>query len=87
MAALPVGSLNRLVNKKINIVHKYNNTYHRASTIKPIDVTSNTYFDFDVENADNDHVKIFKYTNIPQIGEKTYLLIRKVKNTVPWTCY
>ena len=55
--------------------------------MKPIDVTSNTYFDFDEENTDNDHVRIFKCTNIPQIGEKTYLLIRKVKNTIPWTCY
>ena len=28
---------------------KYNNTYHRAMTMKPIDVKTSTYIDFDVE--------------------------------------
>ena len=36
------------------IINKYNNTYHRTIKIKPIDFKSSTYFDFDVENNDED---------------------------------
>ena len=71
------------VDKLNDIVNKYNNKYHTAIKMRPIDVKSSTYFDFDVGNNDNDHVRIFKYKNILQIGQKTYLLLRKVKNTVP----
>ena len=76
---------NVYVDKLNDIVNKYNNKYHTAIKMRPIDVKSSTYFDFDVGNNDNDHVRIFKYKNILQIGQKTYLLLRKVKNTVPWT--
>ena len=28
---------------KLDIIHKYNNTHHRAITMKPVDVKSNIY--------------------------------------------
>ena len=36
------------------IVSEYNNTYHRTIKIKPNDIKSITYIDFDVENNDKD---------------------------------
>ena len=79
----------------------YNNTYQRTLNIKPVDVKSSTYIDFDFENKDRklkvgNHVRIkkkkkrIKYKNI--FG-KCYIpnwseeafIIEKVKNTVPWT--
>ena len=35
-----------------HIVNKYNNTYHSAIKIKPVDVKSRTYNDLDIENND-----------------------------------
>ena len=72
-------------------------TYHRAITMNPIDVKSNTYIDFGKENNGKypkfqvgDHVRISKYINvfakvyIPNWSEEVFV-IKKVKNTVPWT--
>ena len=36
-----------LINQMIN---KHNNAYHRTNKMKPIDVKSSTYDDFNVEN-------------------------------------
>ena len=79
------------------IVNEYNNTYHRTIKMKPIDVKDNTYFDFGKEVNDkdpklqvSDHVRISKYKNIfakgytPNWSEEVFV-IKKVKNTVPWT--
>ena len=76
---------------------EYNNTYHRTIKIKPVDVKDNTYFDFEKEVNDKDpkfkvgdHVRISKYKNIfakgytPNWSEEVFV-IKKVKNTVPWT--
>ena len=65
--------------------------------MKPIDLKDNTYIDFGKEVNDNvpkfkfgDHVKISKYKNIfakgytPNWSEEIFV-IKKVKNTVPWT--
>ena len=38
-------SKNMYINKLDNIVNKYNNTYHSAIKMKPVDVKSNTYVD------------------------------------------
>ena len=38
------------VDKLDDIVHKYNNTYHRANKMKPADVKSRTYIDFAKEH-------------------------------------
>ena len=35
------------INKLDNIVNKYNNTYHSTIKMKPVDVESSTYIDFD----------------------------------------
>ena len=54
-----------------NIVDKYNNTYYRTIKMKPIDVRSNFYAEYNVESYENDpkskvgdHVRISKYKNI-----------------------
>ena len=82
-----------------HIVNEYNNIYHRTIKIKPVDVTDNTYIDFDKEVNDkdpkfkvDDHVRISKYRNIfakgytPNWSEEVFVII-EVKNFVAWTCY
>ena len=38
---------NIYIDKLDDIVNKYNNTYHSTIKMKPADVKSSTYFDFD----------------------------------------
>ena len=64
-------SKNVYVDVLVYIVNKYNNTVHRTITIKPIDVTNDSYAkyseDFNKKNPKfkvNDHVRISKYKNI-----------------------
>ena len=65
--------------------------------MKPGDVTSSTYIDFGMENNDkdlklkvSDHLRISKYKKkiakgyIPDF-QMRFLLLKKVKNTIPWT--
>ena len=66
--------------------------------MKPFDVKDNTYIDFVKETNDKDpkfkvgdHVKISKYKNIFAKGctpnwFEEFFVIKKVKNTLPWTC-
>ena len=75
-------SKNVYIDKLYDIVDEYNNTYHRAIKIKPIDVKDNTYIDFgkEVNNKDpkfkvGDHIRISKCKDI----------FAEIKNTVPWT--
>ena len=87
-------SKNVYVDKLDDTVNKYNNTYSTIK-IKPVDVKSNTYIDFGVENNKdpefkvNDHVRISKYKNafanvyFPNWSEEVFV-IKKVKNTVPY---
>ena len=85
------------INKLDDIMGEYNNTYHRTTKMKPIDVTDNTYLDSkkEVNNEYSkfkvgDHVRISKYKNIfakgytPNWSEETFA-VSKIKNTVPWT--
>ena len=80
-----------------NIVNKYNNTVHRTIKMKPIDVTTDSYAEYNEDsNKRNprfkvgDHVRISKCKNIfakgyaPNWSEEIFV-IKKVKNTVPWT--
>ena len=80
-----------------NIVYKYNNIYPSTIKMKPLDVKSSTYIDFDKKNNKEDpkfkvgdHVAISKYKNIfakgyvPNWFEESVVII-KVENTVPWT--
>ena len=78
----------------IDIVNKYNNTYHRTIKMKPDDVKPSTYIESSKEiNYENpkykigDIVRISKYKNIfakgyvPNYSEEVFV-IKKVKNTV-----
>ena len=80
-----------------DIVNKCNNTIHRTNKMKPIDVTDDSFAEYNEEsNKRNpkfkvgDHVRISKYKNIfakgyaPNWSEEIFV-IKKVKNTVPWT--
>ena len=59
------------VDKQDDTVNKYNNAYHRTINMKPADVTSNTYIDFNKRNKKegpkfkvDDNVRTSKYKNI-----------------------
>ena len=47
-------SINVYTAKLDNIVDKYNNTYHRATKIKPLDSKTSTYINLHVKNNDKD---------------------------------
>ena len=79
------------------IVSKYNNTVHRIIKMKPIDVTSDSYPEYN-ENSNKkdlkfkigDFARVSKYKNVfakgyaPNWSEEVFV-VNKIKNTVPWT--
>ena len=80
-----------------DIVNKYNITVHRTIKMKPIDVTDDSYTEYneDFNKKDpnfkvGDHVRISKYKTIfakgytPNWSEEVFV-VSKIKNTVPWT--
>ena len=90
-------SKNVYINKLDDIVNEYNNTYNTTIKMKPIDVKDNTYINTskkinykDPKFKVGDRVRISKYKNIfakgymPNWSEEVFV-IKKVKNTVPWT--
>ena len=85
------------IDKLDDIVDEYNNTYRNTIKMKPIDVKDNTYINNSKKNSYKDpkfkvgdRVRISKYKNIfakgymPNWSEEVFV-IKKVKNTVPWT--
>ena len=87
------------IDKLDNIVNKYKNTYHRTIKMKLFDVKSSTYIYFDKENNKEnfkfkvgDHARIsnqkffFAKRYVPIWSEEVFV-IKKVKNTVPWTYF
>ena len=90
-------SKNVYIGKLDDIVNKYNNTYHNTVKTEPVDVKSSKYIDSSKEINDKDPkfkvgdiVRISKYKNI--FGKdyvynwpEEVFVIKKVKNTVPWT--
>ena len=80
-----------------DIADKYNNTVHRTTKMKPIDVTGDSYAEYneksnkkDLKFKIGDHVRISKYKNIFAKGytsnwSEEIFIISKIKNTVPWT--
>ena len=48
---------NVYINKLDDIINKYNNTYHRAIKIKPIDVKDVTHVDF-IKEFDDEYLKL-----------------------------
>ena len=90
-------SKNVYIDKLNDIVDEYKNTYHITIKMKPTDVKDNTYINTskEINNKDpkfkvGNHVRISKYKNIfakgymPNWSEEVFV-IKKVKNTVPWT--
>ena len=77
-------------------VDKYNNIVQKTIKMKPIDVTGDSYTEYN-ENPNKkdpkfkvgDHVRISKYKNIfakgytPNWSEEVFV-VSKIKNTVPW---
>ena len=90
-------SKNVYIDKLDDIADEYNNAYRTTIKMKPIDVKDNTNINTDkkINNKDpkfkvGDCVRISKYKNIfakgytPNWSEEVFV-IKKVKNTVPWT--
>ena len=80
-----------------DIVNKYNNTVHKTIKMKPIDVTSDSYAEYneDCNKKDpkfkvDDYLRISKYKNIfakgytPNWSEEVFVVSR-IKDTVSWT--
>ena len=79
-----------------DIVNKYNNIVHKTMKIKPIDVTSDSYAEYDQYSnvikpkfKVGDHVRISKYKNSFAKGytknwSEEVFVVSKIKNTVPW---
>ena len=90
-------SKNVYIDKLDDIVNKRNNTYQRTTAMKPVDVKPSMYINFNKENNKEgskfkigDNVRISKCENIfvkayvPNRSDEAFV-IKKVKNTVPWT--
>ena len=90
-------SKNVYIDKLDGIANKYNKAYHSTIQMKPANVKSSTYIDFDKENDKegpkfkvSDYVRLWKCKNIftkgyvPNWSEEVFV-IKKVKNAVPWT--
>ena len=80
-----------------DIVNKYNDTTHKTIKMKPIDVTDDSFAEYNEESNKKDskfkigdHVRISKYENIFAKGyapnwSEEFFVISKINNTVPWT--
>ena len=83
-------SKNMYIDKLDDIIGKYNNAYHTTIKMKPIDVKDKKINDKDPKFKVGYHVRISKYKNIfakgytPNWSEEV-IIIKKVKDTVPWT--
>ena len=64
-------SKNVYIDKLDDIVNEYNNIYHTTIKMKPVDVNSGNYIEYNVNSNDkdpkfkiDDHVRISKYKNM-----------------------
>ena len=81
-----------------DIVNNYNNTLYRTIKMKPIEVTSDSYAEYNEDSNKKhpkfkvrDYVRISKYKNIfakgyTQNWSEEVFVVSKIKDTVPWTC-
>ena len=81
----------------LDIVDKYNNTWHSSIKMKPKDVTNDSFAEYGEESNKKDpkfkvgdHVRISKYKNIFAKGytsnwSEEIFVVKNIKNTVPWT--
>ena len=79
-----------------DIANKHNNTVHRTIKMKPVDVISESYAEYNEDSNEkeskfkvDDHVRISKYKNIfgkgnTQNWSEEVFIISKIKNAVPW---
>ena len=80
-----------------DIVNKYNNTVHRSIKMKPVDLTSDFYAEYNEDSNEKDpkckvgdHVRISKHKNTfakgytPNWSEEVFV-VSKIKSTVSWT--
>ena len=79
------------------IVNKYNNTFYKTIKMKPVDVTSDSYAEYNEDSIETKHkfkvgdrVRISKYKNIFAKGytqnySEEVSVVSKIKKTVPWT--
>ena len=90
-------SKNRYFDVLDDIVDDYNNTYHRTIKMKPIDVKSDSFAEYNEESNKEtpnfkigDLVRISKHKNnfakgyTPNWTEKIFV-VKEIKNTVSWT--
>ena len=90
-----IRTLKTKIYKHLTTVSK--NTYHRTIKMKPIDVKSDSFAEYNEESNEKgpkfkvvNHVRISKYKNIfaksyaPNWSEEIFV-VKKIKNTVPWT--
>ena len=84
-------SKNVYIDKLDDIVNKYNNTYHNTIIMKSADVKSDIYINSSKKTNDKgtklktgDVAKTFAKRYDPNWSEKDFM-IKKIKNTVPWT--
>ena len=85
---------NVFIDKLDNTVNKYNNAYHRAIKMKPVDVKERIYINSNKEINDKDPkigdiVRISKYKSFFVKGyvsnwSEDVFVIKKVKGTVPF---
>ena len=80
-----------------DIVNKYNNTIHRTKKMKPIDVISDSYVEYNEDSNKvkpkfkvGDHVRISKYKNIfakgyTQNWSEEVFVVSKIKHAILWT--
>ena len=80
-----------------DIVDKYNNIAHRSIKMKPIDVTPDSYAEYNKDSNEKDpkfkvgdHVRISKYKSIfakgyTQNWSEEVFVVSKIKHTFPWT--
>ena len=74
------------------ISDKYNSAYHRTIKMKPVDVKSDSFAEYNEESNEKDpRFKVgFQYKNVftkgytPNWLEEVFV-VKRVKNTVPWT--
>ena len=79
------------VDKVDDLVNKYSHTYHRTIKMKPADVKSKTYIEFNRENNNKvrNHVIISKHKNLVAKSDVLnwsvkVFVIEEIKNNVTW---
>ena len=81
------------INKLDDIVNKYNNTYHRAIKMEPVDVIPSRYIDFNKKNNKDPKFKVAEHVRVSKckkiLAKRCVLdwsedLITKVENIALW---